>query len=381
MLKLFKFLISFVLIFCFYCKKNVTESFAGNAGWGHRIFLGFWEKMNNQYVYWDRDVVDWNSIYRHYNPLFEVLTNSNDDKEKAILYFRQMTSDLIDHHLSITFLQAPFSKVVINPAKDRKMQAENYHAKYNYNSVVEAYLDKGFLSGKGNISNNGELINATTGILNGNLLYFRCNFFALEESFNSHGDDKVKQILTYFFSMIRRDFDPIKGIILDLRGNSGGNITDLNFFAGKLIGKDVVFSYSRGKSGIGKLSYLPWMEARVKYGENYNKKFPIMMLCDNFSASLSEIMMIALKSKKNLLIGEQTYGATGPLSNPDIFNSGSFNVSSFLSVKTSSLEFKGIDGTFYEGVGITPDIQSPFNLKALSLGRDLQLEIAISQLN
>ena len=45
------------------------------------------------------------------------------------------------------------------------------------------------------------------------------------------------------------------------------------------------------------------------------------------------------------------------------------------------MEFKGADGTFYENVGITPDIHSPFDLKKLSMGKDSQLELAINELN
>lgn len=81
-----------------------------------------------------------------------------------------------------------------------------------------------------------------------------------------------------------------------------------------------------------------------------------------------------------MFIGEQTYGATGPLTDPAIFNSGSFNIGSFLSVETSSVEFKGLNGLSYEGIGITPDIDSPFNYKNLSIGKDSQLELAINNI-
>ena len=218
-------------------------------------------------------------------------------------YFKEMTSNLIDNHLSITFQEPPLTGAVINPSLERKAKAENYHGRYNYDDVVKSYLDKDFLSGRGDISNNGELINATSGTINSNLLYFHCNFFALKQSYNSNNDNKIKQILAYFFSLIKRTTNPIKGIILDLRNNNGGNIEDLNFFAGKLVGQDVVFGYSRSKDGTGKLNYLPWLESRLKHDPDYSLNIPVILLGDNFSASLSEIMIIALKSKRNLFIG------------------------------------------------------------------------------
>ncbi|WP_158275314.1 S41 family peptidase [Pedobacter sp. HMWF019] len=363
------------------CKKDTTSDINETRDTFPKIFAQFWDKMNSKYVYWDRETTDWNSVYKQYKPLFDQLSNSDEDKRKAMSYFTQMTSNLIDHHLSITFLEQPLNGSVINPSLARKVKAQGYHGRYNYDYMVKPYLDNGFVSGRGNISNNGELISATSGTINNNILYFHCNFFALKQSYNSTGDNTIKQILNYFFSNLKKTGNPIKGIILDLRNNNGGNIEDLNFLAGKLVPQDHIFGYSRSKTGMGKLDYLPWLESSLKHDPDYSGTVPIMLLGDNFSASLSEIMIIALKSKANLFIGEQTYGATGPLSDPDIFNAGSFNIGTFLSVKTSSVEFKGIDGTFYEGIGITPDISSPFNLQALSAGKDLQLETAINQIN
>lgn len=364
------------------CKKeNMASDFTENPDSFHKIFIQFWEKMNNQYVYWDRENTDWNDVYDKYKPIFDNLTNNDVDKRKSIYYFKEMTSDLIDGHFLITFNDKLLADSIINPSMARKIKSTNFHDKYNYDEIVNSYLDPGFLSNKGNIIQNGTLLKATAGRINNNLLYFHCNFFSLKQSYSSNDGNKLNEVLEYFFSSIKKDSNSIKGIILDLRNNSGGDIADLNFIAGKLIDQDIVFGYTRSKTGLGKLNYLPWLEAMIKHDSDYHVTVPIVILGDNFSASLSETLIIALKTKKNcLFVGEQTYGATGPLSDPTIFNSGSFNVGSFLSVKTSSVEFKSINGSGFEGKGITPDINSPFNYKSLLKRRDLQLEIAITQL-
>jgi len=364
------------------CKKETSAlNFDENPDNFPEIFAQFWYKMNSQYVYWDKETTDWNSVYEQYKPLFDQLSNSEEDKRKAKSYFSLMTANLIDNHFSITFQEPPLTGLVLNPSLDRKIKAESYHDKYNYENVVESYLDEGYISGRGEIRNNGEIIKATSGTINNNLLYFHCNFFALKQAYSSNETNTIQQILSYFFTTLKRNNNPIKGIILDLRNNSGGNIEDLNFFAGKLISQDHIFGYTRSKNGMGKLDYLPWLESKLKHDPNYSGNLPIILLGDKFSASLSEIMIIALKSKTNLFIGEQTYGATGPLSDPTIFNAGSFNVGTYLTVKTSSVEFKSTDGSFYEGIGITPDIHTPFNLNELLAGKDSQLEIAISQIH
>jgi len=371
-----KFFILLISICLTSCKKEIADLNGKDDKQLGKVFIQFWDKMNNQYVYWDKDTTNWNAVYKKYKPLFNQLTNSDEDKKMAVSYLKEMTSTLIDNHFNITFQDKAIIGSVINPSFERKVKSPNFHGKYNYDGVVKSYLDHGFLSAVGNTTENGIPINATTGTINNNLLYFRCNFFALKRAYELGNDTKIKAILNYFFSALKRTASPMNGVILDLRNNSGGSIADLNFFAGKLVDQDIVFGYSRSKSGLGKWSYLPWFEAKLKHDPDYNVNVPVILLGDNFSASLSEIIIIALRSKKNIFIGEQTYGATGPLADPDVFNSGSFSI--FLTVKTSAVEFKGIDGTFYENIGIAPDVHSPFNSKNLSLGKDDQLELAIS---
>ncbi|WP_442588093.1 S41 family peptidase [Pedobacter sp. AW31-3R] len=373
-------LIILVSILALSCKKQAPVNLDENPDNFSKIFVQFWDKMNNQYVYWDKDNTDWDAIYKQYKPLFDNLSNSNSDKLKAVTYFREITSNLIDNHFRIRFNEPVIASFTINPATDRKSKTSNFHSRFNYDDVVKTYLDNGYLSGDGTAVIENTVIKATSGTINNNLLYFHCNLFALKQSYESNDGNKVKQILDYFFAQLKRTSNPIKGIILDLRNNTGGNIIDLNFFAGKLAPKDITFGYTRSKSGLGKLDYLPWLEARLKHDTDYSVNVPIILLGDNFSASLSEITIIALRNNKNILIGEQTYGATGPLSDTEIFNSGSFSIGNFMEVTTSTTEFKGLNDTFYENVGIKPDIVSPFNLRELLIGKDPQLELAISQI-
>jgi carboxyl-terminal processing protease len=56
----------------------------------------------------------------------------------------------------------------------------------------------------------------------------------------------------------------------------------------------------------------------------------------------------------------------------------SFELPGFLSVTTSSVEFKYNDGRIYEGLGFPPDYQVPFNAQSLSPGDDPQLDKVLS---
>lgn len=85
---------------------------------------------------------------------------------------------------------------------------------------------------------------------------------------------------------------------------------------------------------------------------------PIIVLTDHFTVSLAEAAAMALRCLPNVsIIGEQTWGATGPITNYGVYNAGPFEIYGILSVYTSSATFKYIDGKMYEGIGFPPDLQ------------------------
>ncbi|HEY4789475.1 MAG TPA: S41 family peptidase, partial [Bacteroidales bacterium] len=144
--------------------------------------------------------------------------------------------------------------------------------------------------------------------------------------------------------------------------------------------KPLHFGYTRMKGGNGRLDYTPWINAFV-YPEPDAKaiEVPIVILADLNSASLSEAVVMAIKALPNsTFVGETTWGATGPLTDEEVYNDGQFKINDFLTVLTSSCSFKYVDGKIYEGIGFSPDISVPYNSSAISNGKDIQLEKAIS---
>lgn len=80
---------------------------------------------------------------------------------------------------------------------------------------------------------------------------------------------------------------------------------------------------------------------------------------------------------KGKVIGERTWGATGPITKNELYNSGQFSIGGFLTVYMSSAKFKYVDNRIFESIGFTPDIFVPFQLQSLNSGTDLQLERAV----
>jgi C-terminal processing protease CtpA/Prc len=219
--------------------------------------------------------------------------------------------------------------------------------------------------------------------------------FALVSEYQG-GSAKVKAVLDSFFNALNNS--STSAVIIDLRGNGGGDVSDLNFFVGRFIASKLQVGYTRSKSGTGRLDYTPWAPAIVTpvAGTTAFTK-PIVVLADGESVSMAELTTMSLKQLSNTtVVGDTTWGANGPLTENSVFNAGSFNfgnlytnietgaVTYYGNAYTSSTMFKYINGNIYEGKGFAPDYDIKVKLDQVFLRNnyvdDPQLDKAISLL-
>lgn len=335
--------------------------------------------MNNNYVFWDIDTTDWDAMYRRYQPVFAKLNiNDSGDVRKSINYFRLMTQGLVDSHYNLSFGPGAVADSSISPSYGRKQ--DTIHPQIDYYQYTIPYLSEG----RGGIDNSTDPSQdriAVSGIINVNnnkVLYFYCNMFELKSSYESSTDNDIKKVLDYFFAKLSNP-SGLKGVIIDVRGNGGGDVRDLNFLLGKMISSPLTFGYTRYKSGNGRLDYTPWAPAIITPQPGAQAlNIPVVALADAWSVSLAELTTMAIHTMPNgKFIGETTWGANGPLSANQNFNGGQFTAANFLFAYTSSSEFKYLNGNNYEGKGFPPDIAVPYNQASLNQGRDAALETAV----
>jgi len=367
------------------CRKDIAsinqpESYIdGNFS---QVFEAFWNGMNNNYLFWDIDTTDWDAMYTRYKPVFGQLNlNDSNDVRKSVQYFRQMTQGLVDSHYNLSFSYGAIADSTVNPAFERKVKSSNYHPPYFYAPLdYYDYLDTTTIYGYDSTSSAGDYRFAMAGTYNKNVLFFTCNSFELKSSYEATTANGIKPVLNYFFNYLKHPPADFKGIIIDVRGNGGGEVTDLNFLLGRLITSPLTFGYTRYKSGNGRLDYTPWVPAVITpQADGQNITVPITVLADNFSVSLAELTTMAIHTMPNgKFIGETTWGANGPLTSNEFFNGGQFTAANFLFAYTSSSEFKYVDNNIYEGKGFPPDVSVPYNAAAIQAGRDLALEKALT---
>ena len=155
------------------------------------------------------------------------------------------------------------------------------------------------------------------------------------------------------------------GLILDLRGNTGGLLPNAIFIANLFIPKGNLVSI------VGRDGYKYDINAQdTEFGINK----PPIVLVDGNSASASEILSGALKDyNKAKLLGTKTYGKGMvqkiiPMPNETGLN---LTIAKYLTPKGTDINQKGI----------TPDIKVEFSLKDVKTNNDAQLQAAKNALS
>ena len=155
------------------------------------------------------------------------------------------------------------------------------------------------------------------------------------------------------------------GLILDLRGNTGGLLPNAIFIANLFIPEGNLVSI------VGRNGYKYDINAQ---DTEFKITKPTIVLVDGNSASASEILSGALKDyKKAKLLGTKTYGKGMvqkiiPMPNETGLN---LTVAKYLTPKGTDINKKGI----------TPDVKVEFSIKDVKNNNDAQLQAAKNMLS
>lgn len=352
------------------------------------VFEAFWSGMNTNYVFWSLDTTNWDRVYGTYAPKFARLSITVPaDADTAFSYFREMTSGLIDGHYELSFSFPRLTDSTFSPSLMRKMRQAPLPFSFFAKTITQRYFSsywwasKDFwnvAAGKTDTLNEG----IVTGLIDQHILYMHLNCFYLSKLLNQPGYQLLDTPWNHFLGYLHDGTLNPKGLILDMRSNTGGLLADLNLVAGELIDTMLHFADTREKSGNGRLDYTPWAPAVVTPAGLAGFAAPIVVLTDQNTMSMAEMTTMAIRSLPgSYVIGDTTWGATGPLDTDiGLYGGGQFSFASFGYVYTSSAQYRYRDGKSYEGTGFPPDRYLPVAPDALATGRDLQLEAAIDYL-
>ena len=354
-------------------------------------FQYLWKCMSTAYVFWDVDTVDWDAAYERYLPRFEALDQKYQDSgyvrtaELNELYLG-LVGKMRDHHM--TFLvknlhPAPgeFSTVVIRPGL-LEVESRNYYLESR--GSAQAGL-KAFLN---DIANHYTVVDSCVGTAYisefGTTVYYHYRLFSLADGRlvpylwttnaaltpvmrDMAGTDAYSAIDRWLSTVCNTPRSQLAGFILDTRSNGGGYQDDLDYLVGSFINERIEIFKTRYKEGPGRLEYSVWCPYYQNPNPNYHRditaeNIPYVVLVDINSVSMAEIEPMVIRDvfPTAHIIGERTYGGTGPLQNDaeELNFGGPFGNSSSYHhyVYTSTFEAL-MGGKVREGEGLVPDEQ------------------------
>ena len=158
-----------------------------------------------------------------------------------------------------------------------------------------------------------------------------------------------------------KSMENVKGIILDLRGNSGGEIEGMpDLFLNE---RELLF-LSMNRKGETKMFFGPGIDA-------YNG--PLVLLIDQLSGSASELFAASMQELgRAIVIGERSPGVVME-ADLAILPGGAIFMYPVAQLATPG-------GTVLEGHGVIPDIEVGLDREKLILGIDSQIESGIKYL-
>lgn len=242
----------------------------------------------------------------------------------------------------------------------------------------------------------------------GNILYLRLGAFGLTNHLSPSAQPAnppsdyavyrhmVDSVWHRWFDSIKRYHDEgtLGGVIIDVRNNNGGYVNDYQYVLGALLPSGGVSPCKmRMKNGVGRYDFAPVVSFTLPTYPNAHAVItdePIVVLSNVRSISMAEQTAWGVKTLPNgTLIGTRTFGALSALNTDPAYYSQTYSgafgekgvtpVYGYVPKYVAMYDVKG-DGELQilEGIGITPDIEVPFDLPLyLSTGRDNQLEAAL----
>ena len=174
------------------------------------------------------------------------------------------------------------------------------------------------------------------GIINLPAFYLDFNAWRKRDpNFRSSSRD-VEKILNDFNSK------QVDGVLVDLRGNSGGSLYEANKLTGLFVSSGATLQVKESNGRIR-----PWGDIKAK--QVWKK--PIAVIVDRYSASASEIFAGAIQDyQRGIIIGQRTFGK-GTVQKLDNLSSGQ--------IKITESKFYRITGAGMQNKGIHPDISLP----------------------
>jgi len=321
------------------CKGLFFESEPANTPVGN--FMELWTTFSEKYAVFEQRNVDWDEQFAIYKP--QVDENTSDDDLHNVL--TSMLASLDDGHVS---LFAPGKEFWNGHQEFREPTALGL---FSFDLIVNTYLGGDFT----NLSNQ-----IVYGVINNEIGYIFINHFRGDEL------SVIDEIL--------EGMKDLKGIIIDLRRNGGGDFSNGQVVVARFADQRRLAFSAKPKNGPDRNDFADPVDYFIEPGGSFQYAGPVMVLTDRYTLSAGESVVLFFRVLPNVtVIGERTSGAMGERIEKELPNGWIYSITGQVIIAA--------DGNIYEGPGIPPDIEEINTVTEINSGMDRVLEKAMATIN
>lgn len=294
-------------------------------------FEALWRIIDEHYCFFSQKGIDWQEVHSRYARQFD---NSMTAKQQFEV-MTNMLSELKDGHVNL------YTSFNIG-------RYWSWHEDYpkNYSdSLQRLYLKTDYLIASG--------LDYT--VLDDNIGYIRCETFQ-----NSIGAGNLDDIFIHL--------QPCNGLIIDVRNNGGGNLTNAEAFAARFTNKELLVGYIQHKTGKGHNDFSALQPEYLKPGKGIRWQKPVIVLTNRSVFSAANEFVKYMKCCPNVIVvGDRTGGGAGMPFSSELPNGWS--------VRFSACPMYDRDKQMTE-FGIDPDYKVSLTSEDFSRGKDSIIEFA-----
>lgn len=247
-------------------------------------FEALWTILDEHYCFFDYKQkeygLDWNDVYTKY----KVRVNDNMSTVQLFEVLCDMLGELRDGHVNLSSS--------MDYGRYWKWQ-ENYP--YNYSdSLIRRYLGTDYKIASG----------LRYRVLDDNIGYIRCASFE-----SAIGEGNLDEALSYLLLC--------RGLIIDIRGNGGGDLTTAERLAGRFVQEKTLVGYMQHKTGTGHNDFSEMKEIYLEPSSNVRWHKKVCVLTNRSVYSAANAFTVWMHCLPNVtLVGDHTGGGSGmPMNN------------------------------------------------------------------
>lgn len=295
-----------------------------------------WKIMDERYCFFEYKDLDWDAVHSKYSERIKE-DMSNDELFKTL---GEMLAEVQDGHVNLysTYDVARYWKWFED-------YPDNFDEKIQRNYIGTDYSIAGGMRYK---------------ILEDSIGYIYYGSFS-----SAVGESNLDQIISRMYKC--------KGIIIDVRNNGGGMLTNVNKIASRFFSEKTLVGYIKYKNGKGHNDFSKPESRYIEPSDRIIYRNKVVVLTNRKCYSATNDFVGAMKYTPNaLIIGDRTGGGSGLPQSSELPNGWSvrFSSSPILNAKMEQTEF-----------GIDPDIKVDMTPEDMEKGLDTIIEKARAVIN